>query len=133
MKYFTMEELCDSVTAKKKGIANIPDDTQKANLEALVDAVLDPLREEYGKPIYVNSGFRSEALNEAIRGASNSQHLKGEAADLSTGTKSGNKVLFEFIQELKLPFDQFIDEAGFGWIHVSHKRTGRNRKQVLHL
>lgn len=133
MKYFTIDEMCRSTVAKRDGIANIPNEEQVANLTALVDTILDPLREEYGKPIYVNSGFRSEALNAAVKGAKNSQHTKGEAADLSVGTKSGNKILFQLIQDLKLPCDQVIEESDFSWIHVSHKKTGRNRKQILHL
>lgn len=82
MKYFTITELTKSATATKQGIDNTPSAEVTANLTALVDKVLDPLREIYGKPIYVSSGYRCPKLNKAVGGVSNSQHLKGEAADL---------------------------------------------------
>ena len=84
MKYFTLNELTYSSTAKQKGINNTPNTTIKANLINLVDNILDPLREAYGKPIIVTSGYRCTELNKAVKGASNSQHVKGEAADIRT-------------------------------------------------
>lgn len=131
MKYFTIKELCRSTTAQMKKIENKPDVVQEAALVALVENLLDPLRERYGKPIIVNSGFRCPVLNKAVGGAVTSQHTKGEAADLDTGTKQGNKELFELIRK-ELLFDQLIDEKDFCWVHVSYKTTG-NRKQVLKL
>ena len=74
MKYFTMTELTASATARRKGIDNTPDMQAKANLTALVSNVLDPLRELYGKPIVVTSGYRSVKLNRAVGGAARSQH-----------------------------------------------------------
>lgn len=131
MKFFTIEELCNSETAKKKGIKNIPNKEQKNNLILLVDNILDPLREAYGKPIIVTSGFRSSELNSAIGGAKSSQHMLGQAADIRTveDTKEENKKLFNLIKELDLPFDQLIDEYNFNWVHVSY--SNRNRKQIL--
>lgn len=131
MKYFTIEELSRSTTAQSKGIDNKPDAVQTASLTALVDNVLDPLREKFGKPIIVNSGFRCPALNKAVGGAATSQHTKGEAADIDTGTRAGNKELYEIIRK-ELPFDQLIDEKDFSWVHVSYKSSG-NRKQTLKL
>ena len=81
-KYFTLSELCNSNTAKKNGINNIPNSTQKANLYQLIKNILDPVRECYGAPIYVNSGFRSPEVNKLVGGAANSQHLTGQAADI---------------------------------------------------
>ena len=131
MKYFTINELIKSTTAQNKGIKNIPSKEEENNLVALVENVLDPLREAYGKPIIVTSGFRCKALNKAVGGASNSQHLTGEAADIRTqsDTKEDNKKLFDLIQKLNLPFDQLINEYDFNWIHVSY--SDRNRKQIL--
>lgn len=131
MKYFTINELIKSTTAQNKGIKNIPSKEEENNLVALVENVLDPLREAYGKPIIVTSGFRCKALNKAVGGASNSQHLTGEAADIRTqsDTKEDNKKLFDLIQKLNLPFDQLINEYDFNWIHVSY--SDRNRRQVL--
>lgn len=132
MKYFTIEEMTKSSTATAKGIDNTPSQEILAKLQKLIEAILDPLREWYGKPIRVNSGYRCEALNEAIGSkANNSQHLYGEAADITAGSKEENKKLFEYIKD-NLPFDQLINESDFSWIHVSY-REGRLRKQVLTL
>lgn len=131
MKYFTIKELCKSSTATQKGIDNTPSSEIVRNLEQLVDNVLDPLREKFGKPIIVNSGYRSPALNKAVKGAANSQHVSGQAADITSGSKFSNKRIFTLVQELDLPFDQLIDEKNYSWIHISH--SPRNRKQILHL
>ena len=94
--------------------------------------VLDPLREAYGKPIQVNSGFRCLALNKAVKGSATSDHMTGRAADITGGSPKENKRLFYLIQELGLPFDQLIDEKNFSWVHVSYRKEG-NRKQILAL
>lgn len=131
MKHFTLNELCRSNVAEVRRIENKPDAAQKKALTALVDNVLDPLREKFGKPIIVNSGFRCQVLNKAVGGVPSSQHTKGEAADIDTGTKEGNRELFDIIRK-ELNFDQVIDEKDFSWIHVSYKKSG-NRKQTLKL
>lgn len=134
MKYFTLNELTASAAAKRKGIDNSPDAKVRANLTALVTNVLDPLREEYGQPIVVTSGYRCAKLNKVLGGVAKSQHVKGEAADIRTlsDTPEDNKKLFNLIIKLKLPFDQLIDEYGYNWVHVSYSQ-GSNRKQVLHI
>lgn len=132
MKYFTIAELCRSNTADRLGIDNRCKKEHVVNLTALVDNVLDPLREWYGKPITVNSGFRCPALNEAVRGSKTSQHMSGQAADIDTGERQQNKLLFEHIRK-NLPFDQLIDESNFAWVHVSYRTDGKNRNQVLKL
>lgn len=131
MKYFTINELCKSNTAVQKGIDNTPNQQIIDNLEQLVLKILDPLREAYGKPIIVNSGYRSAELNRAINGAKFSQHLKGQAADITGKSKENNKKLFELIQSLQLPYDQLIDEQNFSWIHVSF--SNNLRQQILRL
>ena len=131
MKYFTIKELCKSTTAISKNIDNSPNSEITKNLEQLVDNILDPLREKYGKPIKVNSGYRCEALNKAVGGSKTSQHRYGQAADITGNSKSENKKLFELAQELKLPFDQLIDESNFSWVHISY--SNKPRKQILHL
>lgn len=132
-KYFTIDELINSNVAKKHNISNIPNKQQLDNLNKLVTNILDPLREAYGKPIIVTSGFRSEELNDLLNGAKGSQHCSGNAADIRTvpDTMSENKILFELIQELNLPFDQLINEDAFNWVHVSY--SDRHRKQILHI
>lgn len=132
MKYFSIAEMCNSHTARRYGIDNRCNAKQESRLKELVVAVLDPLREKWGKPITVNSGFRSVELNQRVKGNPASQHLRGEAADITAGNKSDNRKLFELIQEMDLPFDQLIDEQGMSWIHVSH-RKGNNRRLILRL
>lgn len=134
MKYFTIQELTISNTAQRKGIDNTPDQKAAAALTALVANVLDPLREAWGRPIVVNSGYRCPKLNRAVGGVARSQHTKGEAADIRTlsNRRWENEQLFKLIVQLKLPFDQLIDEHGYSWIHVSYAE-GRNRRQVLHV
>ena len=132
MKYFTIAELCKSETADQLGIDNRCKKEHVVNMTALVDNVLDPLREAYGKPIRVNSGFHCPALNKKVKGASNSDHLRGMAADISGGNKKENRRLFYLIQELGLPFKQLIDEKGFAWVHVSYD-TNNLKKQILAL
>lgn len=134
MKYFTMSELTSSPTARRKGIDNTPNGVQRAALTALVTNILDPLREAYGKPIVVTSGFRCPRLNRAVGGVAKSQHMKGEAADIRTlsDRPNDNKKLFDLIIKLGLPFDQCIDEYGYNWIHVSYTSQG-NRRQILHI
>ena len=83
MKYFTLSELTYSATARQRGIRNEPDETQKENLRKLVENLLDPIRERWGKPILVTSGFRSQQLNKAVGGVRNSEHLTGCAADIT--------------------------------------------------
>lgn len=131
MKYFTIKELCKSSTATYRGIDNTPNSEIVSNLEQLVDIILDPLREKYGSPIKVNSGYRCEKLNKAVGGSNTSQHRYGLAADITAGSRLENKKLFALIQQLNLPFDQLIDEKNYSWIHVSISKNPR--KQVLHL
>lgn len=131
MKYFSIKELCSSDTARARGIDNTPTTKVELALTNLVDNVLDPLREWYGKPIIVNSGYRSPKLNTEVGGSKTSQHMKGEAADITAGSKEENKKLFDYIKS-NLVFDQLIDESNFSWVHVSFKPAG-NRRQILKL
>jgi hypothetical protein len=131
MRYFTIAELTASETARRKGIDNTPTEDVKRNLEALVENVLDPLREAWGAPLTVNSGYRCAALNAAVGGAKKSQHLTGCAADITTGTTEGNRRLFEVCRGMGLPYYQLIDEYGYRWVHVSYNGTPARRE--LHL
>lgn len=132
MKHFTLGELCASTTADAHGIKNTPPLQEAGNLKALAENVLDPLREWYGKPILVNSGYRCPQLNRLVGGANNSQHMKGEAADITAGSKEENRKLLNYIRQ-HLPYDQLIDEKNLSWVHVSFCRDGKNRKQFLQL
>lgn len=130
MKHFTIDELCRSDTARSRGIDNTPAEEVKRNLTALVANVLDPLREWYGKPIYVNSGYRCTALNKAVGGVASSQHLTGQAADIDVNDRAENRRLMKHIED-NLDFDQLIWENGGAWVHVSYRADGKNRRQVL--
>jgi len=132
MKYFTMRELTASATAKRRGIDNTPGTAEVENLVALVEKVLDPLREKFGAPIIVSSGYRCDRLNKAVGGVPSSQHRLGQAADIRTVSDkpSENKKLFDLIRTMGLPFDQLIDEYGYNWIHVSY--GPRHRRQIIH-
>jgi hypothetical protein len=134
--HFTIEELYASETAKKKGINNKPNVQQMVNLVYLAAYVLEPLRVAMGEPIKIGSGFRCEALNRAVGGVRNSQHMKGQAVDLCIdGDLKKGKKWFEYIRK-NLPFDQLIWEhnaKGSYWVHVSFvfPDFGKNRKQVI--
>ena len=132
-----MEELYASATAKAKGINNKPNAQQMINLVYLCAYVLEPLRMAMKEPIKIGSGFRCEALNKAVGGVSNSQHMKGQAVDLCIdGDLKKGKKWFEYIKN-HLPFDQLIWEknpkTGSYWVHVSYVYPdfGRNRRQVI--
>ena len=126
MKWFKEKELCCKCCGQLPPFA-------KENIEALVENVLDPLRERYGKPIVVNSGYRCPKHNKEVGGATNSQHMKGEAADIRPTTNCPNytndlKRLRQLIIESR-NFDQLIVYPTF--LHVSWKRRGGNRRTVL--
>lgn len=137
MKYFTFQEFERSETAYRHAIDNSVPEAAKAGIAALVDNVLDPLREAWGRPITVTSGYRCPRLNKAVGGVASSQHTKGEAADITTGNEIDNAKLFQLAIKLKLPFDQLIFEKGDlrtgpKWVHVSHKAGGENRRQIIY-
>lgn len=124
MKYFEEREfVC-------KCCGQLPP-SMKANIVALVDNVLDPAREQFGGPVVVNSGYRCQKHNLEVGGVANSQHLRGEAADIHC---ADNERLAKII-EANGRFDQmirYLDKRGkIRFIHVSWKRLGGNRHQVL--
>ena len=130
MKHFTISEMLKSDTAIKQRLWNGAPKEAEENLRALVDEVLDPLREAYGKPIRVNSGYRCPKLNTLVGGTPNSQHMRGEAADIQpvVGNEADLPELARILIE-NGKFDQLILYPTF--IHVSYRKLGWNRKQVL--
>jgi hypothetical protein len=107
------------------------------NFKLLAEKVFEPIREHFGVPINISSGYRSKALNTAIKGSLSSQHCSGEAIDIDMdGSANGvtNKMVFDFIKD-NLNFDQMIWEFGTDknpdWVHVSYESTGKQRKQIL--
>lgn len=159
-KYFSYDEFVASVTAKNYGIDNrIPNDKVRKNIRNLVGAVLDPLRELVGQPIFITSGYRCNELNRLLKGSKNSQHMTGEAADITTYDAYGNMVivinllsshkmgeadpeLYELDIKLSetvdfFDFDQLImyrqtrDKFNYTWLHVSFRGNVKNRRQVM--
>lgn len=119
-RHFSLLELIDTHRTVLQN--NIPDWYSLENLLILCEKILDPLREAYGKPLFVNSGYRSSFLNKSVGGVSVSQHLVGCAADLSVGSDCSDRSLselFDLVQELHLPFDQLIYYKKRKFIHVS--------------
>ena len=135
-KHLELAEVIRSSTAKRLGIKNEPTAEHLANLKLLAENIFEPIREHFGRPIFISSGYRSAALNKATPGASTtSQHSKGEALDIDLdGTEISNKQVFEFIKN-NLVWDQMIWEFGNkdnpDWVHVSFSSTGKQRKQIL--
>lgn len=120
MIWFTMEELTRSDTAKRLRITNMPGSRECRMLHALVNNLLDPLREYMGIPIRVTSGYRSAALYMRIGGVPNSQHVEGKAADVTTGSREGNIELVEAVLTMfDGLYDQMIVYEDFKWIHLS--------------
>lgn len=126
---FTLGELIRSETAARKGIRNVPRQAEIAALRLLCEKVLQPVRDHFGRPVIITSGYRSPRLNTAIGGSPSSQHCWGEAVDFTVVGQSNIEVC-RWI-ERTLPYDQLIYEYGeSGWIHASLS-AHRQRKQVL--
>ena len=131
-KNFCLSEFTRSDTAKRLGINNDNVNMEVVlNLAFLCHMVLQPLRDRFG-PISISSGFRTKALNQAVGGAPNSQHLTGEAADISLPSWQEGKEYFRYLSTLPI-YDQLIWEQRTTtcWIHISIKRLGTNRRQIL--
>ena len=126
-KCFTLEELVFSQQATRKGIDNTPGKLEKERLRLLVVNVLDPLREAAGRPVVVSSGFRNKETNKLVGGSRTSQHLGGEAADITIPGMTIKQIV-ALVKKLNLPYDQMIDEWG-SWVHLSY--GPRNRRQFL--
>ena len=135
-KNLTLAEAIKSTTAKRLGINNTPDEWTTENLRQVALNVFQPLRDSFGCPIYVSSGYRSAELNTAIGGSSRSQHVEGRALDLDADVfgKCTNAQIFHYIKD-HLDFDQLIwefgDEKNPDWVHVSYVYGGTNRKRCL--
>lgn len=127
-KNFDYKEFESSDTADHYGITNVITSFEvRDSIKALVDEVLQPLRDAWGKPLKINSGYRCPALNRAVGGVESSQHVKGEAADVACDTPLE---LARLARDLNLPYDQMIIYPSF--VHFSHKLTKKQRKQILY-
>ena len=136
MKYFSIEELTKSATAKRLGIDNTPSDNIKKNLTLFINTVLDPIREDWGGPIIVSSGYRCPELNRAVGGAKTSGHQYGYCADLQVkgGMKKVRELanfIFEWMKDHKMKFDELLFEhsGGVTWLHFCW--IGKDGKQRM--
>jgi hypothetical protein len=130
-KNFSRAEIEHSNTAKRLGISNEMSEEHLENMQRLIDNLIQPMRDALG-PIRISSGYRSKELNRAIGGSNNSQHSKAEALDLQFWKegKMNNKVIYDWVIDSGIEFDQMINEFDFSWIHISLK-SKENRKEIL--
>ena len=132
--YFTISELTASATALREGIDNRPSKCAYHLLHVLVDQLLDPIREAWGEPIVVSSGYRCKELNTLIGGVKNSHHMLGCAADIIAGNRADHRKLFKMIRQMhgegRIKFTQLIWEGDGRWIHISYV-PGDLRCQVI--
>jgi hypothetical protein len=131
----SLAEVIRSESAKRKGINNMPTPEHIENFKKLATNIFQPIRDHFGRPILISSGYRSIKLNEAIKGSLSSQHCSGEAIDIDMdGTDITNAQIFHFIKDT-LNFDQLIWEFGTDknpdWVHVSFAANKSQRKQIL--
>ena len=139
-KNFSLEELVFSITANNHGINNTPNAEVKAALKRLAVEVLQPIRDAWGQPIVVTSGYRCPKLNAAVGGVKGSQHLLGQAADIkATNPKDNGKLhacIKKLVQSKKINVGQLIWEYGSKtcpkWVHVSLPRVGKKNNQLLY-
>lgn len=135
MRYFTLKELMHSNVALQNDIVNLPPRHEEArvylNLMALVNGLLDPIRDKFATPMIITSGYRCERLNKLVGGVDNSQHMKGEAVDFcfaGFNKKEMIEAFFEIAEEFN--FDQMIYYKKKGIIHISYSRK-ENRYQMI--
>lgn len=133
---FTLAELTASPAAKRLGLKNNPSPAEIENLRHVCLNILERVREHYNRPLKINSGYRSPKVNAAVKGSVTSQHRYGEAVDFEI-PGIPNKEIADWIAD-NLEFDQVIlefynpkDGPSSGWVHVSLKRVGKNRRQRL--
>lgn len=134
-RHFSLEEMTVSPTAKRLGLSNTPTAEHIENMRYCCEKILEPVRAHFGKPVTVNSSYRSPAVNKAVGGSKTSQHVNGQAIDFEIAGVD-NKVVADWIAD-NLEFDQVILEfytsgnKNSGWVHASIKKEGKNRRQRL--
>ena len=135
---FSLDEFVKSETATKHNIDNTPPQNVINNIVSLC-GLLQKIRDKYGKPMHINSGYRCPKLNSKVGGSKTSQHMNGSAADISVGSAKQNKELFDFIVKMannkEIQFRQLIDEYEYKWMHlaINCKENSFRNNQILHL
>lgn len=134
-EHFALREFVISATAVRRGIDNVPPADAVERLRALCEEVLEPLRRRFGV-IRITSGYRAPAVNRLVGGASTSQHMRGEAADINVGSMETGRKMYDFARA-HLDFDQLIlernEKTASRWLHVSYRADGKNRRQAFEL
>lgn len=128
-KHISYTEATRSSAAKAANIENKPGVVEIAAMKLLAEKVFEPLRVWYGKPIIINSFYRSSHVNKLVGGSKSSQHVSGQAIDITAGSKEENKKLFDWLNK-NVEYDQLINEYNYSWVHVSYRKNN-NRNQVL--
>lgn len=134
-EHFTLEEMTVSPTAKRLGLSNQPTPEHIENMRYCCEKILEPVRSHFGKPVQINSSYRSPLVNKAVGGSKTSQHVNGQAIDFEI-PGIDNKTVADWVAD-NLEFDQVILEfytkgdKNSGWVHASIKKEGGNRKQRL--
>lgn len=132
---FSLKELTHSSTANYNKVDNTPGRLELENLKKLCNNILQPIRNKWGDSIFVNSGYRNPILNRLVGGSTTSQHILGQAVDITVGSKSSNKKLFDLIvgmiERKEITVGQLISEKDYSWIHISLPYKKVN--QILHL
>lgn len=124
-KNFEYEEFVNSRVADKLGIRNVPNSGKKNNNIAALARLLQTIRDKYGKPIHISSGYRCEELNDAVKGVKTSDHLNGNAADIySENTKELFLLIKSMIENKEISVCQLINEYNYRWIHISREYDG---------
>ena len=133
MKYFSLAEMTRSDTARRLGIDNTPSDSIKKNLTLFIEKVLDPIREDWGSPIIVSSGYRCPELNKAVGGVNTSGHMYGYCADLQVkgDLRKFSNFVIEWMKEHQMKYDQIIWEksGNVTWLHFCW--IGKDGKQRM--
>ena len=129
-EHLELSEVIRSESAKRNGISNMPTADHIENFKILATKVFEPIREHFGVPIRISSGYRSASLNKCVGGSATSQHCSGEAIDIDQdATTITNKQVFDYVKD-NLAFDQLINEFNYAWVHVSYKANGKQRGEV---
>ena len=133
MKYFSISEMTRSDTARRLGIDNTPSNEIKKNLTLFIEKVLDPIREDWGSPIIVSSGYRCPELNKAVGGVKTSGHMYGYCADLQVkgDLRKFSNFVIEWMKEHQMKYDQIIWEksGNVTWLHFCW--IGKDGKQRM--
>ena len=133
-KHISMNEGTHSAKAVANKISNIPNDEQLEAMQLVAEKLFEPIREWYGKPIKVNSFFRNTQTNALVGGVKTSNHLRGEAIDITGGSRVENKKIYDWCKANFTDFDELIweygDATGPDWVHISYRKIG-NRKKII--